>query len=434
MSSQVLAASDITTSVFTEAAAHDVAVSVRGLSKSYSIAKNAVQHSTIGEALMHKLKNPLAKSRRETFWALNDVNFDIQKGDVVGIIGRNGAGKSTLLKILSRITEPTQGRIDLYGRVGSLLEVGTGFHPELTGRENVYLNGAILGMKKSEIARQFDAIVDFSGTSQFLDTPVKRYSSGMYVRLAFAVAAHLDPEILIVDEVLAVGDAEFQKKCMGKMKDVANTGRTVLFVSHNINAVVSLCTKAIVLKNGSLLAYGNVETALDAYLSHGIPKNFMDLREHPNRRLTHKPYFEAIQIADYEGKPTAAFAPGDVVRLKINLKTSALLESPKIGLGVNNMRGERIFAVANFLSDSELRGLSGSETVQCRFVLPNLSPGTYSFDLSLTDSAYNHLDEVPGAALFEVEDVNLLKTAHPYFSEMGNILVPSQWSLDLPAF
>ncbi len=223
LADNVLTASDITPGVFTDTASRNAAVSVRGLSKSYSIAKNAAQHSTIGEALMHKLKNPLAKAERETFWALNDVNFDIQKGDVVGIIGRNGAGKSTLLKILSRITEPTKGKIDLYGRVGSLLEVGTGFHPELTGRENVYLNGAILGMKKSEIARQFDAIVDFSGTEQFLDTPVKRYSSGMYVRLAFAVAAHLNPEILIVDEVLAVGDAEFQKKCMGKMQDVADS-------------------------------------------------------------------------------------------------------------------------------------------------------------------------------------------------------------------
>lgn len=265
MSSQVLAASDIMATVFTEAAASDVAVSVRGLSKSYSIAKNAVQHSTMGEALMHKLKNPLAKAERETFWALNDVNFDIQKGDVVGIIGRNGAGKSTLLKILSRITEPTRGKIDLYGRVGSLLEVGTGFHPELTGRENVYLNGAILGMKKSEIARQFDAIVDFSGTEQFLDTPVKRYSSGMYVRLAFAVAAHLNPEILIVDEVLAVGDAEFQKKCLGKMHDVAESGRTVLLVSHNMAAIRQLCSSAVLLKAGRVELAGDPAKCIELY-------------------------------------------------------------------------------------------------------------------------------------------------------------------------
>jgi len=245
-----------------------VAVSVRGLSKSYSIAKNAAKHTTAGEALMHKLRHPFEKAERETFWALSDVSFDIQKGDVVGIIGRNGAGKSTLLKILSRITEPTAGRIDLYGRVGSLLEVGTGFHAELTGRENIFLNGAILGMSRAEIARQFDAIVDFSGTEQFLDTPVKRYSSGMYVRLAFAVAAHLNPEILIVDEVLAVGDAEFQKKCLGKMQDVAASGRTVLFVSHQMQAVQSLCNKAIHLQSGQIIKNGDVDSVLHGYMSY----------------------------------------------------------------------------------------------------------------------------------------------------------------------
>jgi len=262
-------APDLSSGVFTDTAPHNVAVSVRGLSKSYSIAKNAAQHTTAGEALMHRLRHPFAKAERETFLALDDVSFDIQKGDVVGIIGRNGAGKSTLLKILSRITEPTKGRIDLYGRVGSLLEVGTGFHPELTGRENIFLNGAILGMQKSEIARQFDAIVDFSGTEQFLDTPVKRYSSGMYVRLAFAVAAHLNPEILIIDEVLAVGDAEFQKKCLGKMKEVSEGGRTVLFVSHNMQAVSTLTNHCIVLSHGRSVFQGGTQEAISHYLREG---------------------------------------------------------------------------------------------------------------------------------------------------------------------
>ncbi len=257
---------DLSSGVFTDTTPRDVAVSVRGLSKSYRIAKNAAQHTTVREALMHTLKNPFQKVERDTFWALNDVSFDIQQGDVVGIIGRNGAGKSTLLKILSRITEPTKGRIDLYGRVGSLLEVGTGFHPELTGRENIFLNGAILGMQKSEIARQFDAIVDFAEVSQFLDTPVKRYSSGMYVRLAFAVAAHLNPEILIIDEVLAVGDADFQKKCLGKMQDVADSGRTVLFVSHNMPMIMRLCKQAILLKSGKLAAFGSTHDVTDQYV------------------------------------------------------------------------------------------------------------------------------------------------------------------------
>ncbi|MBC7784027.1 MAG: ATP-binding cassette domain-containing protein [Burkholderiales bacterium] len=246
----------------------DVAISVRGLSKAYSISRGGVKHSTLGETLLHKLKNPFERAKRETFMALSDVNFDVNDGDVVGIVGRNGAGKSTLLKILSRITEPTTGQIDLYGRVGSLLEVGTGFHPELTGRENIFLNGQILGMRKREIDAAFDAIVDFAGVEKFLDTPVKRYSSGMYVRLAFAVAAHLNPEILIVDEVLAVGDAEFQNKCLGTMKNVAKSGRTVLFVSHNMQSVSVLCNKGLLLHNGSVAYHGEVEGAIARYLAN----------------------------------------------------------------------------------------------------------------------------------------------------------------------
>ena len=222
----------------------DLAVSVRGLSKSYVIAHNMNRPTNLREAIVDRFRHPLGNGGQdhEMFWAIKNMDFDIRSGEVVGIIGRNGAGKSTLLKILSRITWPTTGEIDIHGRVSSLLEVGTGFHPELTGRENVFLNGSILGMSRREIKQKFDEIVDFAGVEKFLDTPVKRYSSGMYVRLAFAVAANLDPEILIVDEVLAVGDAQFQQKCLGKMQDVArHAGRTILFVSHNMNAVLQLC-------------------------------------------------------------------------------------------------------------------------------------------------------------------------------------------------
>ena len=244
----------------------DVMISVRGLGKAYSIARSAKDRATtLGETVMKRLRHPLQREERDTFWALNDVSFDVKRGDVVGIIGRNGAGKSTLFKVLSRITEPTTGQIDLYGRVGSLLEVGTGFSGELTGRENIYLNGTILGMRRSEIAKRFDQIVDFSGVEKFLDTPVKRYSSGMYVRLAFAVAAHLDPEILIVDEVLAVGDAEFQEKCLGRLRQVAAGGRTVLFVSHNLSSVANLCSRALVLSNGSPIYYGDASAGLSVY-------------------------------------------------------------------------------------------------------------------------------------------------------------------------
>ena len=284
----------------------DIAVSVRGLGKAYTIAHNATKHTTAAEALIHRLKNPLQRLEKETFWALKDVEFDIKKGDVVGIIGRNGAGKSTLLKILSRITEPTTGRIALYGRVGSLLEVGTGFHPELTGRENVFLNGAILGMSKREIARQFDAIVDFSGTEHFLDTPVKRYSSGMYVRLAFAVAAHLNPEILIVDEVLAVGDADFQKKCLGKMKDVSEQeGKTVLFVSHNITAITRLCNRALLLSNGCLYTQGTAHEVAAAYVrggeNSGAMKTWPQTAEAPGNEVAR---LRSVRICTEAGEST----------------------------------------------------------------------------------------------------------------------------------
>ena len=253
-------------------------IRVENLSKQYRLGGERKSYSTFRESIVQSVRQPfnaLRKngtdgSRANSFWALRDINFEVAPGEVVGIIGRNGAGKSTLLKILSRITEPTTGKIELYGRVGSLLEVGTGFHPELSGRENIYLNGAILGMKQTEIAGKFDEIVAFAEVEQFLDTPVKHYSSGMYTRLAFAVAANLEPEVLIVDEVLAVGDAEFQKKCLGKMSEVAKHGRTVLFVSHNMAAVRSLCQRAIFLQKGELRFDSSANAAVDMYLKVGI--------------------------------------------------------------------------------------------------------------------------------------------------------------------
>ena len=253
----------------------ELAVRVEGLGKEYRLGAQPERYSTLRDRL-NKLPSALFKALRgrgerseqnPPFWALKDVSFEVRPGEVVGIIGRNGAGKSTLLKILSRITEPTEGEVDIKGRVGSLLEVGTGFHPELTGRENVYLNGAILGMRRAEIARKFDDIVGFAEVEKFIDTPVKHYSSGMYMRLAFAVAAHLEPEILVVDEVLAVGDAEFQKKCLGKMSDVAKGGRTVIFVSHNMGAVQTLCTRAVLLRAGQMVQDGPVGRVLTAYLA-----------------------------------------------------------------------------------------------------------------------------------------------------------------------
>jgi lipopolysaccharide transport system ATP-binding protein len=254
----------------------DIAVRVEHLSKQYRLGASQPVYPTFREAIMDTLKAPVrmvqgkTRPKSETFWALDDVSFEIKHGEAVGIIGRNGAGKSTLLKILSRITRPTHGKADLYGRVGSLLEVGTGFHPELTGRENIYLNGAILGMSRNEIQCKFDEIVDFAEVEKFLDTQVKHYSSGMYVRLAFAVAAQLEPEILVVDEVLAVGDAEFQKKCLGKMEDVTHRGRTVLFVSHNMGMISSLCQRAILLGSGKIIQDSDAASAIAKYYNSGM--------------------------------------------------------------------------------------------------------------------------------------------------------------------
>jgi len=261
----------------------DIVIRVNGLSKKYRIGGRRESYRTLRDSLTGAFLSPFRRARRllsgqpygaaeldKTIWALKGISFEIKRGEVVGIIGRNGAGKTTLLKILSRITEPTEGYAEIRGRVGSLLEVGTGFHPELTGRENIYLNGAILGMKKAEIARKFDEIVEFAEIDKFIDTPVKHYSSGMYVRLAFAVAAHLEPEILLVDEVLAVGDASFQKKCLKKMDDVAKKGQTVLFVSHNMQGVKGLCTKGILLEKGDLKEIGEVGRVVDSYLMADI--------------------------------------------------------------------------------------------------------------------------------------------------------------------
>ena len=335
---------------------YDPAISVRGLGKEYTIVHKGTQHATLAEQVLASMKSPFKRVERESFWALRDVSFDVKKGDVVGIFGKNGAGKSTLLKILSQIAEPTEGAIDLYGQVGSLLEVGTGFHPELTGRENIYLNGAILGMRRKEIQRQFDAIVQFAGVEKFLDTPVKRYSSGMYVRLAFAVAAHLNPEILIVDEVLAVGDAEFQKKCIGKMQDVSQgQGRTVLFVSHNMAAVRQLCTSAIYLKSGRIVRQGNTEEVLDLYNAtrerayvtreanaHGLSFVDLELRDAVTGARTEAPVFnrDYVMIAHVRVKEALTHAALNLrVYDEMNNKVTSI-GTVEEGLGPITMEGD----------------------------------------------------------------------------------------------
>jgi len=329
----------------------DIAVSVRGLCKSYTIAHDQEKHSTLAETILSRMKNPLRRPKTETFWALKDVSFEIKKGDVVGIIGRNGAGKSTLLKILSRITQPTSGEVDIYGRVGSLLEVGTGFHPELTGRENVFLNGAILGMSKAEIRRHFEAIVDFAGVEQFLDTPVKRYSSGMYVRLAFAVAAHLRSEILVVDEVLAVGDVSFQKRCLDKMESVGNSGRTVLFVSHSMSAIARLCKSAILLRNGVSQFSGGIAEATRLYLGDGgrqpAERRWLDAAPAPGDDVCR---LRAVRVTNAAGKTLARVTISDAVYIEIEYEQlkDGLAKPLTASVHLINAAGITVFASNDF--------------------------------------------------------------------------------------
>ncbi|MCC6484197.1 MAG: ABC transporter ATP-binding protein [Armatimonadetes bacterium] len=379
----------------------DIAISVRGLGKAYTIAHTQAKHTTAAEALMSRLRRPLQRSETETFWALKDVSFDVRRGDVVGIIGRNGAGKSTLLKVLSRITEPTTGEIDLYGRVGSLLEVGTGFHPELTGRENIFLNGAILGMRKSEIQRQFDAIVDFAGVEQFLDTPVKRYSSGMYVRLAFAVAAHLRSEILVVDEVLAVGDAEFQKKCLGKMKDVASGGRTVLFVSHNLGAIRSLCRTALVVSNGELTLEADAEEACRTYL-HEMQTTPQEL-DSPSvvRSGTGEMRLTGIQLLSQDAE-VSQVSGGDDVVFAFAYKNSGTQKHAQLLLTCYDQQDTALFHLRRDIAAYAKEGEVGNGVVHCQIRRLPLNIGRYRLAVALQDPAGQNLDHVSNAFSFDV--------------------------------
>ncbi|HRU04358.1 MAG TPA: ABC transporter ATP-binding protein [Candidatus Brocadiia bacterium] len=345
------------------------AIQVRGLSKSYRI----------GQGGWLRRRRP-----QDTLWALRDVTFDVQTGEVLGIIGRNGAGKSTLLKILSRITEPDSGSAEIHGRVGSLLEVGTGFHPELTGRENIFLNGAILGMKRAEIKAKFDEIVDFSGVERFLDTPVKRYSSGMYTRLAFAVAAHLDTEILLVDEVLAVGDAVFQKKCLGKMGEVAKSGRTILFVSHNMAAVAATCHRCLLLNKGQTVVQGLASDVVLAYLqSDAAPNAKADLASAPKAFADGQVAFESIELRDSGGRPSAQFRLEEpiLLRLTVNSRIEADIE---VGYSIRTPEG--VFLFTSSCSDSgELAHVKPGRHIFETWLSPNhLRSGRYVIQVGIS--------------------------------------------------
>lgn len=417
----------------------EIAINVENLSKAYRIGQKEEVPDTLLSAVASVAKSPLRNFRRlsrlDTFretgeaddlvWALRDVSFDVKRGEVVGVIGRNGAGKSTLLKILSRITEPTSGRAVIHGRVSSLLEVGTGFHPELTGRENIYMNGTILGMKKREIDAKFDEIVDFSGVEKFLDTPVKRYSSGMKVRLAFSVAAHLEPEILIIDEVLAVGDAEFQSKCLGKMQSVASDGRTVLFVSHDLGAVRRLCTRGVLLRRGGLELDEDVETTVNAYLSETTPQANDDC-ESASWKDTGRSGLERIEISEYDGAPEGVLPAGKPARIAIHVNTAS--HHTHCYFRICDQYGHTI---ANF--DSRHVGPtdtfeSGADVLVCEFEQCLLMPGRYRLDAMIITDGRN-LEFTEGAAAFEVLGGAVNGRSVKHHNRRSAVHLPHRWNM-----
>jgi len=392
----------------------DLAIKVDGLGKKYLLRHQAAGRSryvALRDVLSDKAKAIFQRRQSaignrqsvEEFWALKDVSFEIKQGEAVGIIGRNGAGKSTLLKLLSRITAPTKGQIEIEGRLASLLEVGTGFHPELTGRENIYLNGAILGMGRAEIARKFDEIVAFAEVEKFLDTPVKRYSSGMYMRLAFAVAAHLEQEILIVDEVLAVGDAAFQKKCLGKMQDVSQGGRTVLFVSHNMEAITRLCSRCIYLVSGELKMQGATRDVIKAYSEHSKQlSGDIDLAPLP-RRFESSGAGQLLRLRGVQSRTTAAwcYEYGTPLEFTVEFSVSKTLEEPEIGYAIFSTTGTELVSATTYQERPLEQLLPGRYTMQITIPELFLNPGNYVLALGISTLGRN-VDNIGEATQIEI--------------------------------
>lgn len=423
-------------------------ISVERLSKRYRIGQHEELGSrpfvsTLGSYLTRPFQNlrklqGLSRIEDEdetTIWALRDICFDVQEGEVVGIIGANGAGKSTLLKILSRITPPTEGRIVMNGRVGSLLEVGTGFHPDLTGRENVYLNGTILGMRREEIRRKFDEIVEFSGIGKFIDTPIKRYSSGMQVRLAFAVAAHLEPEILIIDEVLSVGDADFQRKSLGKMQKTSQEGRTVIFVSHNMTSVSSLCERVYLLENGCIVKSGNAQTVIGHYLQTTdtgegeveVQKPIV-LADHPNKTGE----FSIMQVARLLGdgnEPTRVFTSRGRFRLEVICHLDPKTANQySLGFSIRNLMGEVLFNV--HLNQYRVFSVEKSGTYSFTAAIDPLplAPGSYMLSFHIVSGKVD-IEAVLNAVKFDVVWNNELDLLYPPGSTWGPLVMPVEWEI-----
>ncbi len=431
---------------------NDIMIKANGISKCYRIGLKEDIHTDFTVAALEFLKSPLKNYRKyrslyrfddidpdsvdtvdnnndsDILWALRNITFEVKRGEVIGFIGKNGAGKSTLLKILSRITSPTSGRIEIRGKVASLLEVGTGFHPELTGRENVYLNGTILGMTKKEVAGKFDEIVDFSGIHRFIDTPVKRYSSGMAVRLAFSVAAHLDPEILIIDEVLAVGDAEFQKKCLGKMKNVASEGRTVLFVSHNMAAVSSLCQKAILIENGAMTETGSAQEVVAKYMQSANQTSMVQLGDRTDRVGNQEVKFTAFELRDGLGHPVQCVFSGQDISIALHYesKMGKAIKSASVYIIVHGKFDEILFQLSSSVTGADFKNLPPRGAFICSVPKLPLQPGAYQTSLYCkvdTEDA----DWVPSAGTFTVESGDFFGSGKLPGSDKGYHLVDHSW-------
>lgn len=406
-------------------------ITVENLSKCYILKhQQREKYTALRDVVTAKARSVFSSAKTNTasteeFWALNDVSFEVNEGERIGIIGRNGAGKSTLLKILSRIVAPTKGRITIDGRVASLLEVGTGFHPELSGRENIFLNGSILGMSKSEIQKKFDEIVAFSEVEKFLDTPVKRYSSGMYVRLAFAVAAHLEPEILIVDEVLAVGDAEFQRKCLGKMKDVSGEGRTVLFVSHNMAAIQNLCSKAILLSGGKVEMAGETNKVISGYLSTGNATNAIPVNHRTDRQGDGRLKFTGVSFIDSRSeKPISEIQSGSDIKIRLHIeKKSPVLKDVAITMGINDEMEQRICLLSNDITAQRTDLHENSKSYfEIEIKKFPLTPGKYNVTL-FSSSCGETTDWIQNAFYFDVCSGDFYGTGKEIPNGQGNFLL-----------
>jgi lipopolysaccharide transport system ATP-binding protein len=424
---------------------NDIAIRVEDLGKRYRIGTAPERYKTLRDAIVAGVNAPIKQLRRSssltaaskeasTIWALRDITFEVHQGKVLGIVGRNGAGKSTLLKILSRVTEPTEGSAEIHGRVGSLLEVGTGFHPELTGRENIYLNGAILGMKRIEIDRKFDEIVSFSEVEQFIDTPVKRYSSGMYLRLAFAVAAHLEPEILVVDEVLAVGDAEFQRKCMGKMSDVAQAGRTVLFVSHNMSAVLRLTEETMVLDKGHLVYRAPTPQAVDYYMEAGFTgagERIWTSDEIPAEAAPFTPL--ALRLRDKNGRVIDTLRSIEPFTIEIEYRLEQSITGLRVGVYLLTMRGEYVFTSFDLDDPKQFEQLgarqAGHYISRCTIPANTLNEGRYILSVNASSFRIKRYFWDDHALAFTVDATGAPGKQWPE-SRLGPVRPALDWVID----